>query len=108
MAHPDDMWQVSQVAYKNVYGNAGSIEEQQQVEDGVFVDLPWEYHTDYRLRNVIYPMFHSLPLWMLKTMGVDYNVAVRVCPYVVHALLVILSDSYFWKVGKATVGKQAT
>ncbi len=44
MAHPDEYWQVTQVAYKIVYPDANVV-------------LPWEFHPDYRLRNLIYPIF---------------------------------------------------
>lgn len=108
MAHPDDWWQVTQVAYKNVYGNAMSVQEQQERADGVFVDLPWEYHSDYRLRNTIYPIFHSVPLYLLKITGLDSNFAVRICPTLVHSFLVMISDYYFWTVGKEVVGKIPT
>mmetsp|Transcript_15469 Transcript_15469/g.23769 ORF Transcript_15469/g.23769 Transcript_15469/m.23769 type:complete len:92 (-) Transcript_15469:1118-1393(-) len=33
---------------------------------------------------------------------------VRVTPYVVHSILVLISDYYLWKVGNRTVGKHAT
>lgn len=47
-------------------------------------------------------------MWILKTLGLDSNLAIRLCPYLVHSVLVIISDAYFWKIGKATVGKHAT
>ena len=99
MAHPDEYWQVTQVAYRFVYGDP---------KNGYDVDLPWEYHDDYRLRNTIYPLFHVGPMMMLKTFGLDTNFAIRVCPYVVHSFFVLIGDSYLWRVGKSTVGKTAT
>lgn len=72
------------------------------------VDLPWEWHTHYRLRNTIYPYYLSGPLLVLKTLGLDTNYAVRMCPYLAHSLLVIISDMYLWEVGKKVVGKPAT
>ena len=53
MAHPDEYWQVTQVAYREVYGDPAN---------GYDIDLPWEFHNDYRLRNAIYPLFHVLPM----------------------------------------------
>lgn len=99
MAHPDEYWQVTQVAYRAVYADP---------ENGYDIDLPWEYHNDYRLRNTIYPLFHALPMYVLKTIGLDGNMAIRLCPYFVHMLLVIIGDWFLWLVGKETVGKQAT
>ena len=34
--------------------------------------------------------------------------AIRVCPYVVHSFFVIIGDVYLWRIGKSTVGKEAT
>ena len=99
MAHPDEYWQVTQVAYRTVYGDP---------QNGFDIDLPWEYHNDYRLRNTIYPLFHALPMFFLKWTGLDCNFAIRVCPYVVHSFFVMVGDYYLWKIGKQTVGKEAT
>ena len=43
MAHPDEYWQVTQVAYKLTYPD-------------VDVVLPWEFHPAYQLRNYVYPL----------------------------------------------------
>lgn len=99
MAHPDEYWQVTQVAYREVYGDPAN---------GYDIDLPWEFHNDYRLRNAIYPLFHVGPMWLLKNLGLDSNWAIRVCPYVVHSVFVLIGDAYLWKIGKNTVGKSAT
>ena len=50
-AHPDQLWQATQVAYNWVYG-------------GVY--LPWEWSTDYQLRNAVYPAYLAAPLYALK------------------------------------------
>lgn len=99
MAHPDEYWQVTQVAYRTVYGDP---------QNGYDIDLPWELHNDYRLRNTIYPLFLAVPMYFLKITGLDTNMAIRLCPYLVHMLLVLLGDHYLWRVGRETVGKQAT
>ncbi|MFM7853456.1 MAG: hypothetical protein ACKO96_16435, partial [Flammeovirgaceae bacterium] len=43
--------------------------------------MPWEFHPDFRLRNLIYPIIHTIPLYVLKLTGLDSNLMVRVCPY---------------------------
>jgi GPI mannosyltransferase 3 len=70
--------------------------------------LPWEWRDYYRLRSIIYPSYLSLPLWFLKIFGLDYGYLVRISPNFAHILLVIISDSYLWKIGKLTVGKNAS
>ena len=72
------------------------------------VDLPWEWHPDYRLRNTIYPCYLYAHLWVIKSLGLDYALVVKLYPYLAHSLLVIISDSYLWEVGKKTVGARAT
>ena len=49
--HADQYWQATQVAYNWVYGG---------------VQLPWEWHEEYRLRNTVYPAYLALPLYFLK------------------------------------------
>jgi hypothetical protein len=51
MAHADEYWQAIEVAYNLVYGG---------------VNLPWEWHTEYRLRNTLYPYYLATPLYLLK------------------------------------------
>lgn len=72
------------------------------------VELPWEWHPDYRLRNTIYPFYLASFLWVLKKLSLDYAIAVKLCPYLAHSLLVMLCDRYLWLVGKRTVGGRAT
>jgi phosphatidylinositol glycan class B len=38
----------------------------------------------------------------------DYGCAVRTCPYIAHIILVIIYDSYLWRIGKVTVGKNSS
>ena len=51
LVHPDEYWQVTQVAYDWVYGG---------------VSLSWEFHDLYKLRNVLYPAYFAAPLYLLK------------------------------------------
>ena len=64
--HPDEYWQVTQVAYNWVYGD---------------VELPWEFNEKYKLRNVLYPAYVATPLYLLKIVGLDSGFAVRLTPY---------------------------
>ena len=91
--HPDELFQGTQIAYDIVFGG---------------VDLPWEWKDPYRLRNALWPMYLSWPLWILKYTRMDYPKLVLMSPYLAHFPLMVLSDYFFWRVGKQTVGKQAT
>ena len=72
------------------------------------MDLPWEWRDPYRIRNALYPMYLSWPLFILKFLKIDYQPLVLMSPYIAHFPLMMLSDYYLWKIGKKTVGKEAT
>lgn len=93
LIHPDELYQGTQIAYDFVFGG---------------VELPWEWKDPYRLRNALYPIYLSWPLWILKYTRMDYQPFVLASPYIAHYPLMLLSDYFFWHVGKQTVGKEAT
>jgi len=90
--HPDEYWQSMEPAYNMVYGG---------------VQLPWEWSKESMLRSTIYPFYLSLPLYLLKATGLDSSLAVMLCPKLAHLVLVLLCDLFMWRVGLATVGKNA-
>lgn len=93
LTHPDAYWQATEVAYNMAYGG---------------VELPWEWTSFYKLRNSIYPLYLYCYLGILKSIGLDYGFVVRMYPYIAEIILVIISDYYFWEVGKKTVSTRAT
>jgi hypothetical protein len=93
LIHPDGYWQSTEVAYNMVYGG---------------VELPWEWWPEYRLRSTIYPYFIAAPLFVLKWLGIDSNYMVRISPYICQCIILCISDSYFWSIGKKTVGLSST
>jgi phosphatidylinositol glycan class B len=88
-SHADEYWQGTEVAYDLVFGG---------------VELPWEWRPKYRIRNVVYPLFLSIPLWILKFLRLDFYLLVRVAPYLMHLPLVVLGDYYFFKVANRLIG----
>lgn len=70
--------------------------------------MPWEWRDPYRIRNALYPIYLSWPLALLKFFKIDYQPLVLMSPYIAHFPLMVLSDHYLWKIGKRTVGKEAT
>ena len=66
LVHPDELFQCTQIAYDFVFGG---------------VDLPWEWRDPYRLRNALYPIYLSWPLWILKYTRMDYQYLVLISPY---------------------------
>jgi len=87
----DEYWQAVEPAYKLVYGD---------VQD---VQLPWEYSDEFRLRNSIYPIYLSLPLHLVRFLGIDTNFVVRCVPYLAHLPIVLITDLYMWRVSRRTV-----
>lgn len=71
------------------------------------VELPWEWRSKYRIRNVLYPMYLSIPLWILKFLRLDTYYMVRLSPYLAHLVLVLLGDYFFFKVACKLVGERA-
>ena len=71
------------------------------------VELPWEWSKVNMLRSAIYPIYLSVPLYLLKATGLDSSWAVLLCPKLAHLPLVLICDLYMWRVAKATMGKNA-
>jgi phosphatidylinositol glycan class B len=93
LVNPDELFQGTQIAYDIVYGG---------------VDLPWEWREPYKIRNALYPIYLSWPLFVLKKLKIDYRDLVLASPYIAHFPLMVLCDHFLWKVGKDVVGKPAT
>ena len=91
--HPDEYWQVTQPAYNWVYGG---------------VSLPWEFTDEYKLRNVLYPAYTAIPLYVMKLLGLDSHTVVMLSPYLAHWVLVVAGDYFFYQIGKKTVGVNGT
>ena len=56
---------------------------------------------------MLYPYFLAIPLWIAATLGIDSQAIVRAAPYISNTVLVIISDYYFYKLGKKMFGIQA-
>ena len=71
------------------------------------VTVPWEWTKENRIRNVIYPMYLSIPLRILDYLHLDYYYTVTSSYYFAHFFLVILGDYYFYQVACKVIGKPA-
>lgn len=72
------------------------------------VTLPWEWKPENRIRSIIYPLYLSIPLRILKMLGLDSRYTVRNAYYCAHFVLVIIGDYYFFKTGCRMLGKTKT
>ena len=90
MLQPDEYWQGTEVAYNIVFGG---------------VKLPWEWHSEYSLRNVLYPYYLSIPLWILRLTFLDFQPLVLAAPYIAHLPLVLLADYFYFQAGKKAIGE---
>ena len=68
------------------------------------VHLPWEWQQEFRLRNVIYPYYLAIPLWLARVAGLDTPLIVRLAPYVAHSVIAVAADYYMYKVTKKILG----
>ena len=68
MHYPDEYWHATEIAYGIVYGG---------------VELPWEWTTYFRLRSPMYGYFLACFLWVIKQLGMDYFIVVKMYPYIV-------------------------
>jgi hypothetical protein len=100
MLHPDENWQSLEVAYDLVYGKRGSLKNQ------VDINLSWEFNNNYSLRNHLYPLWLSIPSFMLKSIGWDTNFLVVNSMYTMHCVLLALGDYYFFHLVQVLAGKR--
>lgn len=71
------------------------------------VSLPWEWQSQYSLRNVLYPFYLSIPLFILKMLRLDFQPLVLLSPYIAHFPLVLMGDYYFYNAGRQALGESA-
>lgn len=50
-------------------------------------------------------MYLSIPLQIVKSLGIDSNLMVRTVPYLAHVPFVILCDYFFWRTLQKTVNR---
>ena len=68
--------------------------------------LSWEFNNKYSLRNHLYPVWLSLPAFVLKWTGLDTNFLVVNSMYFQHCLLWTFGDVYFFFLVQTLIGKQ--
>ena len=60
------------------------------------VTATWEWNKYYSLRSVIYPAYLSLPLHLLRLLGIDTNFLVNNSMVFMNTLLVVVGDYYLY------------
>ena len=100
MLHPDENWQSLEVAYDILYGKRGS--KLNKVEPF----LSWEFDKNYCLRNHLYPLWLSMPGFLLKWTGLDSNLLIVNSMYAMHCVLWVFGDFYFFHLVKQISGKR--
>ena len=61
----------------------------------------------YTLRSVLYPLYLSIPVQILRTLGLDYNCLVMNSMFFMNALIIALGDYYLYLLSKKFAGRQA-
>lgn len=93
--HCDQNWQGLEIAYNIAYS------------DKVSIVKSWEWVDFFSLRSVVYPVYLSLPLHVLRFLGLDYNILVVNSIYVMNLLLFVMGDYYLYKLSDFLMGKRA-
>jgi hypothetical protein len=93
--HPDQNWQGIEAAYQIVY------------HDSAKNIATWEWQEMYTLRSVLYPLYLSIPVQILKTLGLDYNCLVMNSMFFMNALVIALGDYYLYLLSYKFAGRQA-
>jgi len=94
MIHPDENWQSLEIAYNLVY------------HKDVDTIMSWEWYKFYGLRNHLYPFWLSIPARVLKLCYLDTNMLVVNSMYLMHCVLWVFGDVYFFKFANLLAGKQ--
>ena len=81
-----------EVAYNSVY------------QDKIEVLLSWEWYDQYALRSSLYPLWLSIPARILKMLYLDSNILVVNSMYMMHCILWVVGDFYFFKLAKEIGG----
>ena len=53
-------------------------------------------------------MLLAIPLKLLKVLSLDFPFLIRMSPYLVQMVLVLICDLCFWKISKKLIGSQAS
>jgi phosphatidylinositol glycan class B len=82
------------MAYKIAYG------------DQVDILVTWEWLKYYALRSVLWPLYLSLPLHLLRFLNIDFNRLVILSPIFMNTIIVVLGDYYSYKLTKRLINRK--
>ena len=81
MHHPDESYQSVDVAYGFVYGGTAT---------------PWEWDPSNALRSPLFPMLYAVYFKILSMLYLDFTVFVNYGPNIINAVLLWISDVFFY------------
>jgi hypothetical protein len=81
------------MAYKVAYG------------DQIALATCWEWNDRFGLRSILYPAYLSLPLHLLRALGIDTNFLVVNAIVFMNTTLQVLGDYYLYLLAKQTLGR---
>ena len=93
--HPDQCWQGAEVAYYLAYS------------DELSVAFTWEWDADYALRAIVYPLFLSLPLHVLRLLRIDTNFLVVNSVGAMNTVIQVAGDYHLYLLTERLAGKRA-
>jgi hypothetical protein len=66
----------------------------------------WEWSKVYGLRNHLYPFWLAIPGFFLKLLRLDYNFLIVNSFYLMHCIVWVFGDLYFYRIARILGGKQ--
>jgi phosphatidylinositol glycan class B len=101
--HPDENWQALEVAHEMLFGlKSGSGGEHA-------VLLSWEWYSKFALRSHLYPLWLSLPGFILKKLplGTLQGPILLNSMYFMHSLLISMGDIFTYKLTKLLLNTES-
>ena len=92
--HPDQSWQGQEMAYKIAYG------------DVVDIVSTWEWIDFYALRSHLFPAFLSIPLHILRFIGLDTNFLVCNSILFMNSLIQVAGDYFLFLLSNDVLGRE--
>lgn len=88
--HPDEIYQGKEIAYQILNMQSDSNPH------GIQSMSTWEWWKGFNLRTHLYPLYLSLPGHVLKWLDLDTNFLVVNSIYVMHCIIWVIGDCYFY------------
>jgi hypothetical protein len=98
--HPDEIFQGKEIAYQLL-----NMQSETNM-NGVQSFSTWEWWKGYNLRTHLYPLYLSIPGFILKKLDLDTNFLVINSIYFMHCLMWVIGDCYMYSFTRQLLGRR--